>query len=251
MQAAPSPLAKGSLPLPASPADSGFLPRREFASSKRPTLSYSLLTLTGTSSIRLSGFPPEIVSEFKKFFDDRALLRLFRENTEDEIAEYALAAKYWSNPKAPETEKLVVAMFVTLNSLGYSFVSTIDFGRDQGDKLTIAFSKPSQQSSTAVPLVHQLVFGISFTSQTSLRCIFPPLESTPGILQALRSAWPRGIDSESKVGEGCYEFKLKGYGCECRHFCSMANRHFCLRPLAYRHISTADFFSYLPLRGST
>lgn len=234
MQGAPSPLAKGSLPLPASPADSGFLPRREFASSKRAALSYSLLTFSGTSSVRLSGFPPTVVSAFKKFFEDRALLRLFRENEEEGVVEYALAAKFWSNPKALETEKLVIALFVTLNSLGYCFVSNIDFGRDQGDKLTIAFSKPTHQSPAAGPPVHQLVFGISFTSQTSLRCIFPPLESTPGILQALRSAWPRGIDSESKLGEGCYDFKLKGYGSEYRPFYSMTNRQECLC-LANRH----------------
>jgi hypothetical protein len=46
-----------------------------------------------------------------------------------------------------------------------------------------------------------------------LRVIAPPLHSTPAILQAVRGSWPRGVVSEKKVGDNCFEFKLKGYKC--------------------------------------
>ncbi|KAJ2918986.1 hypothetical protein MD484_g1380, partial [Candolleomyces efflorescens] len=44
-----------------------------------------------------------------------------------------------------------------------------------------------------------------------MRVISPPLHLTPAILQAVRGSWPRGVVSEKKVGENCFEFKLKGY----------------------------------------
>lgn len=173
---------------------------------------------------------------------------------EEDLAEFTLTAKFWANPKALETEKMLVQILVLLNSQGYSLLTSIDFGREPGDKLTLVFERPAQYlsptqyshpavtngSSSHVPMpshhhqsstgsapgsgsgssgpVKQLLFGLSFTSQTSFRCINPPLESTPGILQALRNAWPRGIENETKVSEGCYEFKLKGYSCG-HNFC--------------------------------
>ena len=274
------------LPIPASPADSGFLPRREFlpSSSRRPLSTFALLAFSNTSSIRLSAFPPPIIHLLNKFFEDRKLLKTFRENKsplrdkeqidrdtgastnekrsgpagvgngrtpgeEEDLAEFTLTAKFWANPKSLETEKMLVQILVLLNSQGYSLLTSIDFGREPGDKLTLVFERPAQYlsptqytnpaatngSTSHIPMHHhqnstgsasaqasgsgstgpikQLLFGLSFTSQTSFRCINPPLESTPGILQALRGAWPRGIESENKVSEGCYEFKLKGYSC--------------------------------------
>jgi hypothetical protein len=275
------------LPIPASPADSGFLPRREFlpSISKRPLSTFALLAFCNNSSIRLSAFPPPIIHIFHKFFDDRKLLKLFRDNKsplrdqesferdrfdisterrlpgrapgsgsgeEEDLAEFTLTAKFWANPKALESEKLLVQILVLLNSQGYSLLTSIDFGREPGDKLTLVFERPVQYQSPGttqyitngygtVPTppshhhqnstgsaagstqgappgsisgpVNQLLFGLSFTSQTSFRCINPPLEATPGILQALRGAWPRGIENETKVSDGCYDFKLKGYSC--------------------------------------
>ena len=275
------------LPIPASPADSGFLPRREFlpSSSKRPLSAFALLAFCNNATIRLSAFPSPVVQIFHKFFDDRKLLKLFRNNKaplkdneeaerdrseegterrppggapdrgpgeEEDLAEFTLSAKFWQNPKALETEKLLVQILVLLNSQGYSLLTSIDFGREPGDKLTLVFERPLQYlspgatqsppngyttgpsqpghqhqnssgsaaggtppagSGSAGGPIKQLLFGLSFTSQTSFRCISPPLETTPGILQALRGAWPRGIENEAKVSDGVYEFKLKGYSC--------------------------------------
>lgn len=138
-------------------------------------------------------------------------MRLFRENRDEEVAEFVLGPKFWQNPKSTETETLMLHIINFFNLQGYTFLSTIDYGRDSGDKLTISFTRP--QGTT--PTVQQLVFAVSFNAPTSLRVLNPPLQSTPGILAAVRTAWPRGIVSENKAGITCYEFKLKGYSCKC------------------------------------
>lgn len=205
----PSP-SRAPISLATSPAGSGFLPRREFLqNSSRPSRSFSLLTLAGTSSLRFASFPDAVILAFRKYLDDRHLVRLFRENKDEELAEFTLVAKYWVNAKNVETEQLLLQLLVLLNSLGYTFLSSIDYGREPGDKLTLAFSRPVGTSLT----IQQLVFAISFASATSLRVLSPPLSSTPGILAAVRSAWPRGVVSETKAADNVWEFKLKGYAC--------------------------------------
>jgi len=173
-------------------------------------------------------------------------IRGFDRPEEEDLAEFTLTAKFWANPKTVETEKLMIQILILLNSLGYALLSSIDFAREPGDKLTLVFERPilsgsltqspgpqfgyqangstvsHQQppphSGSLPPIsgngVLQQIFGVSFTSQTSFRCICPPLESTPGVLQALRNAWPKGVEVENKVADGCYEFKLKGYACK-------------------------------------
>ncbi|KAG8798614.1 hypothetical protein FRC16_006914 [Serendipita sp. 398] len=248
------------LPIPASPADSGFLPRREFlpSSSQLQNSNFGILALSNTSIIRLSAFPQPVVAVLQRFLDERRLLKSYRDNrspvkdkdiierdkplerSEDEdVVEFTLAAKFWANAKTLETEKLIIQILILLNSQGYSLLSPIDFGREPGDKLTLVFERPThvgspgqsnvnhtggtppgaQQvshsgSSGGAPgtiAVRQVLFGLSFTSQTSFRCINPPLTSTPGILQALRNSWPKGVEAENKVSDGCYAFKLRGY----------------------------------------
>jgi len=136
---------------------------------------------------------------------------LIRENRDEEVVEFVLGPKFWHNPKNIETEQLLLCIITFFNLLGYTFLSTLDYGRDSGDKLTIAFTRPQGTP----PTVQQLVFAVSFNAPTFLRVLNPPLQSTPGILAAVRTAWPRGIVSENKAGNTCYEFKLKGYSCEC------------------------------------
>lgn len=206
----PSPT-RHHLPLPASPADSGFLPRREFATSNRPPNSFCLVTFTQASAVRLAAFPDDVVISFRKFLEEKELMRLFRENRDEEVVEFVLGPKFWQNPKNIETEQLLLHIITFFNLQGYTFLSTIDYGRDSGDKLTIAFTRPQG----APPTVQQLVFAVSFNAPTFLRVLNPPLQSTPGILAAVRTAWPRGIVSENKAANTCYEFKLKGYSCEC------------------------------------
>jgi hypothetical protein len=206
----PSPT-RHQLPLPASPSDSGFLPRREFTSSNRPPNSFSMLTFAQASTIRLAAFPDDVVTSFRRFLDDKELMRLFRENRDDQVAEFVLASKFWQNSRSVETELLLLHIINFFNNQGYTFLSTIDYGRDSGDKLTLSFTRPQGTP----PTVQQLVFAVSFNAPTSLRVLNPPLQSTPGILAAVRTAWPRGIVSENRAAVSCYEFKLKGYSCEC------------------------------------
>lgn len=206
----PSPT-RHQLPLPASPSDSGFLPRREFATSNRPPNSFSLVTLTQASAVRLVAFPEDVVTSFRKFLEEKELMRLFRENRDEGVAEFVLGPRFWQNPKNIETELLLLEIMSFFNRQGYAFLSTIDYGRDSSDKLTLSFTRPQGIPST----VQQLVFAVSFNAPTSLRVLNPPLQSTPGILASVRTAWPRGVVSENKAGVSCYEFKLKGYSCEC------------------------------------
>lgn len=78
--------------------------------------------------------------------------------------------------------------------------------------MAIAFSKLcSSMNQSATSLHGRVPFAVSFPDKSSLRVINPPLHSTPAILQALRSAWPRGTSSENKIDTSSYEFKLKGY----------------------------------------
>ncbi|KAH6902816.1 hypothetical protein BKA70DRAFT_1434434 [Coprinopsis sp. MPI-PUGE-AT-0042] len=123
--------------------------------------------------------------------------------------------KPWANAKSVTTEKLLLDIFAIIYHAGYSFLSNVDYGRDHDDRLAMAFSRPSASEeaspSSTGSLKKRVPFALSFASTTLLRVISPPLHLTPAILQAVRGAWPRGVVSEKKVGDNCYEFKLKGY----------------------------------------
>jgi hypothetical protein len=118
---------------------------------------------------------------------------------------------------------------------GYTFLSSIDYGREPDDRLAMAFAKPSAYQDpprsgspfgsslkvdgsasciSQLPKNKKVPFALSFPSGTMLRVIDPPLHSTPAILAAVRGAWPRGVVSEKKVGDASFEFKLKGYKCK-------------------------------------
>jgi hypothetical protein len=118
----------------------------------------------------------------------------------------------------------LVDILTVIYTNGYSFVSSIDYGREHDDRLAIAFSKPvlsptsSAEFAPSIQPLKRLPFALSFPSATLLRVISPPLDSTPAILQAVRSSWPRGVVSEKKVGDSSFEFKLKGYKCKTANF---------------------------------
>jgi hypothetical protein len=150
-----------------------------------------------------------------------------RVDPNNNFTEFELEGKLWVT-KSLSTERLLVEMFAIIYQTGFSYLSTIDYGRESDDRIAITFSKPclpseflvsSSSSSPQIPSLApipdlprpRVPFALSFTSPTVLRVICPPLHSTPAILQAVRGAWPRGIQSEKKVGENSFEFKLKGY----------------------------------------
>ena len=204
----PSPKLGGGLPLPASPAETGFLHRREFAAAQHTPSTFALLTLSSQSTIRLSNFPSQFVASFKRSLESQSLVRTFREDSAEPICEFVLAAKFWTNPKSVETECLLLELLTVLSINGFNFLSTIDYGREAEDKACLAFSRPPGPIPPS-----PIFFAISFPSPTLLRVLSPPLHLTPAILQTVRTSWPRGIISEKKVGDKCYEFKLKGYSC--------------------------------------
>ena len=207
-----------------------FTPRREFLrDNTRVASSFSLLALSGSSFVRLYSFSDTVISLLRRLFAQKDLVDTVREHAPKHFFEFALEGKPWSNAKSITSEKLIIDILAVIFHCGYSFLSTIDYGREQDDKLAIAFSKPKllPNSPTNLPLangsaislnqpVSKIPFAISFSSATSLRVVGPPLHSTPAILQAVRGAWPRGVVSEKKVGDATYEFKLKGYKCASR-----------------------------------
>ncbi|KAF8581368.1 hypothetical protein K439DRAFT_1636238 [Ramaria rubella] len=202
---------------PSSPAGSNFTPRKEFFQAPTRQSSFALLAFTSNNAIRLSNFPETIVAALRSLLDSVVGLHSFRENAEHKLCEIILLGKPWSNPKSLSTEVVLVQVFTVLFSHGYSFLSQLDYGREHNDRLSLAFSKPAsppQPDPSSLPhLKHTLSvpFALSFPSPTSLKVVCSPLHSTPAILQSVRGAWPRGISSEKKIGEGCFEFKLKGY----------------------------------------
>jgi hypothetical protein len=220
------------------PSDS-FMPRREFIKQSSHSLSsFALLTFSASSLIRLYSFPPLVVSSLRRYLDQRKFITAYREDTTTNVCEFALQGKPWYSAKAVATERLLVNVIAVILQSGYGFLSTLDYGKEQDDRIAIAFSKLRQsspnttgptnsqshmptiitpdasgQSNSSLTMPFIVPFAVSFTSATILRVISPPLQSTPAILGAVRGSWPRGVVSEKKVGDACYEFKLKGYRC--------------------------------------
>lgn len=221
-----------ALPSSSSANASHFIPRKEFIRDQRIVSDFSLLALSGPGLVRLYSFPKAVISALTVFFNRHDLITNIREHPEKNFYEMSLAKRPWASPKNPHSEMLIVGILATILHHGYSFLSTIDYGREPDDRLAIAFSKPRGVSagaeqlhnSSSVTLTQSNIapFAISFVSATTLRVIGPPLSSTPAILQAVRGAWPHGVGSEKKVGDMTYEFKYKGYKCKPTYTLSFA-----------------------------
>lgn len=219
---------------PSSPSRPEFTPRREFIREQRsPPNSFSIVAIASSSFIRLYSFPPLVAATLHNLFDDHKIYLATRQG--NNFCEFTLDGKPWSNAKSVATEKLLIDIFSALYQLGYTYLSSLDYGRDVDDLLLMAFSVSSSSSAasregTPVPSSHlpdsssscspdkhrhhRVPFGLSFVSSTCMRVISPPLHLTPAILQAVRGAWSRGVVSEKKVGDNSFEFRLKGYKCE-------------------------------------
>ncbi|KAJ7130060.1 hypothetical protein C8R43DRAFT_1074140 [Mycena crocata] len=206
--------------------ESGFTPRREFLRDHQVTPnSFSLLAISGANCIRLYSFPLPLMTALRRLLDQQNLVTALREDVGQQLCEIALTGKPWTSAKSLATEKLLVEILAVIYLHGYTYLSTIDYGRESDDRLAMAFSKPAVRSLSplspsdspapaSLSLNKQgkrIPFALSFASATMMRVIAPPLHSTPAILQAVRGAWPRGVVSEKKVGDNCFEFKLKGY----------------------------------------
>ncbi|KAJ7783453.1 hypothetical protein DFH07DRAFT_873355 [Mycena maculata] len=206
--------------------ESGFTPRREFVRDQPITPnSFSLLAIAGANCIRLYSFPLPLMTALRRLLDSKNSVTALREDIDQQLCEIALGGKPWTSAKSLATEKLLVEILAVIYQHGYTYLSTIDYGREHDDRLAMAFSKPAVRSLSPLspsdsPLPSSLApnkqgkripFALSFTSATMMRVIAPPLHMTPAILQAVRGAWPRGVVSEKKVGDNCFEFKLKGY----------------------------------------
>jgi hypothetical protein len=214
---------------PISPADSTLVPRREFIRDPRPASSFSILALSGAALLRLYSFPPDTVFTLRKHLDNANLILGTRELVENNSSELTLDGKPWSNPKSTRSEKLLIEIIDVIHRTGHNFLSTLDYGREQDDRIIMSFSRTSPSpphppfhnmsnvSLTAGPHPVKMLFAISFVSQSHLRVIAPPLPLTPAILQTVRGSWPRGVVSEKKVADNVYEFKLKGYRCNVIH----------------------------------
>ncbi|KAH8120134.1 hypothetical protein DFH11DRAFT_1755648 [Phellopilus nigrolimitatus] len=194
--------------LTVSPPESGFAPRREFVRENHVSSTFALLAIAGAGLVRLSSFSPQLVASLRHNFETHQTLSDIREEKNLDLVEFNLDGKPWTQAKSARSEKLFVEILAEIFQNGYRFVSTIDYGREHDDRVSIAFSKSVSLPSFEIARVP---FALSFPSSTVLRVINPPLNSSPAILQAARSAWPRGVISERKVSDKCFEFRLKGY----------------------------------------
>ncbi|KAI6153459.1 hypothetical protein BKA82DRAFT_147892 [Pisolithus tinctorius] len=209
-------------------SDSGFVPRKEFIRDQRTRSDFALLAISGSSFIRLYSFSPDVIVDLRRLFNHFFLNAASREDSSQNLFEFQLHGKPWASPKSERTERILLDILVVIYKHGYTILSTINYGRERDDRLAISFSRLS--TSLIVPphspipagsgsnLSHttprnerKMLFAISFVSSTVVRVIYPPLNSTPAILQAVRGSWPRGVVSERKVSEAAFEFKLKGY----------------------------------------
>jgi len=218
---------------PISPAETTFVPRREFIRDQRPASAFCILALSGAALLRLYSFPTDTIAALRKHLESIHVILSSRELPHDNFHELALDGKPWSSPKSMRSEKLLIEIIDVIHLTGHNFLTTMDYGREQDDRIIMAFSRTfpsplahpppfhsmSNDSLSVAPHPAKLLFAISFISQSHLRVIAPPLHLTPAILQTVRGAWPRGVVSEKKVAENVYEFKLKGY--KCNVICSI------------------------------
>ncbi|KAH8835328.1 hypothetical protein DL96DRAFT_1573776 [Flagelloscypha sp. PMI_526] len=196
-------------------SDPEFVPRREFHRKDSVRHDFALLALSSNNQIRLYSFPLPVISNLRRLLLDRVGITSFREDTVQNFSEFTMEGKPWGSPKAIATESLLLSILSVIYACNYTFLSLLDYGRESDDRLAMAFATPTPASlsGSTLSLVppKRTPFALSFPSATMLRVINPPLDSTPAILQAVRGAWPRGVISEKKVGDACFEFKLKGY----------------------------------------
>ncbi|KAG8992418.1 hypothetical protein FRB94_011608 [Tulasnella sp. JGI-2019a] len=220
------------------PSSAGpFTPRREFQKSHNTPHHFALLAFNGADILRLSNFPANVISALRKLFEEQHLFRGFRDDEELGVSEFIMADKVWTSGKSSRTERLVTLIFSVILSHHFKLLTTLAYGRLAQDTCSLVFSKvmqnapPSNGSSaftypgaTAVrnqtpppapapndaPSTDRTTFALSLTSKC-LRVVRPPKSCTPGILASVRSAWPRGVVSESRPEDDVYEFNLKGY----------------------------------------
>ncbi|KAG6879397.1 hypothetical protein C0992_003014 [Termitomyces sp. T32_za158] len=218
------------------PSDPGFVPRKEFIHEQKTIpSSFAILVISASSLVRLYSFPPSVTIALRALFGTSSSLAVFREDVQQHFCEYVLTGKPWASPKSLRAEKLLIDILAVIYQCGYTYLSSLDYGRESDDRLAMAFSKPlsspSSNSRSTTPLpeptspfqqssmsitsdklkYRRTPFALSFLSPTRMRVIAPPLHLTPAILQAVRASWPRGVVSEKKVGNNSFEFKLKGY----------------------------------------
>ena len=208
---------------------SSFTPRKEFLRTPHHTTAhtFSLLAISGANLVRLYAFSPALITALRTH-----LLPIgFREDAAQNLCELALPGKPWASGKSVQSERLLVEVLGIIYGFGHTYLSGLDYGREQDDRLVMAFQKSSgvhsssrgSLSRAASPSEGQAVeeqvgtkripFALSFLSSSLMRVICPPLHSTPAILAAVRGSWPRGVVSEKKVSNVAFEFKLKGYRC--------------------------------------
>ena len=204
-----------------------FTPRKEFIRIPlSASHSFALLALSGANCIRLYSFPASVADALRHLFKQLSLVLSLREDLPQSLYEFVLDGKPWANAKSISTEKLLLDILAVFYQYGYDYLSTIDYGMEHDDCLSMVFSKPGTApflnpqitnpmptNSTSLNVKVEVQFALSFVSATLMRVIAPPLHLTPAILQAVRAFWPRGVISEKKVGDNSFEFKLKGYKC--------------------------------------
>ncbi|KAG9096465.1 hypothetical protein FS749_008427 [Ceratobasidium sp. UAMH 11750] len=184
-----------------------FRPRSEFVRTEVNPQSYALVALNSTDTLRCHCLSPAALSALCEVFGDE--MRQYGENAENQVAEFVFRNSPWGN-KTIRSETLLTNLFAVLLVHQYTFLTTIDYGRQYLDKLSLTFTRPASISNPAPAT--ESVFALSFTAPSVLRIVAAPLHATPAILQSVRGAWPRGVKSERKLGNGSWEFRLRGFG---------------------------------------
>ncbi|KAF8594108.1 hypothetical protein BDV93DRAFT_612000 [Ceratobasidium sp. AG-I] len=184
-----------------------FQPRSEFLRTETAPQTYALVALNGADTLRCHNVSPAALSALREIFGQE--MRLYGENAESQVAEFVLRSGPWS-AKSARSETLITNIFTVLLLHQYTFLTTIDYGRQYLDKLSLTFTRPTSLSTPAP--ASQSIFALLFTAPTVLRVLNAPLHATPAILQSVRGTWPRGVKGERKLGGGSWEFRLKGFG---------------------------------------
>lgn len=77
-----------------SPA--AFVPRKEFQKTPSTPHHFALLAFNGADVLRLSNFPPNVISSLRKLFEDQHVFKGMRDDQELGVSEFIMADKVWT-----------------------------------------------------------------------------------------------------------------------------------------------------------
>ncbi|RSH91725.1 hypothetical protein EHS25_009094 [Saitozyma podzolica] len=164
---------------------------------------YALLTLTTPASIRLTGFPPEVLVSVDRAVSDAWPLGVrSRSESAESLKKRAnavgmgadgvpgawkieLEGKAWKRQGSSELDsvRLMIALLTALATHGWTVVDRVAAGSTKRDVHNLLF-----QYSAEVQTIPPAFFALSIPVPDRISLVFPPPRCTPALISSLRGA---------------------------------------------------------------